>query len=158
MSQIITKRDLHLRLHPVRQITLSGAASAAMAKQGQFQAFDAETPIVDNSDAGNAAGAFRLRFKPASTRGGPDKLSLVKIYVEPATGNVSAASINGALGEIVAQVGATGSAMIVVRPDPTTGKLDVTIPLSDGASTAATVSVEHRGYSSKPESIASAAA
>lgn len=149
---------IHQYLHPIPQITLSGAASAAMAKQGQFQAFDDATPIVDATDATNAAGAFRLRFKPCGLLGGLDKKSVVKIYVEPGSGNVSAGAINSTLGEIVAQIGATGSAVIVVKPDPTTGKIDITIPLSAGAGTAATLTVEHRHFCSAPESVTSAAA
>ncbi len=145
-------------LHPRRQVTLSGAASALMAKQGQFQAFDAETPIVDATDATNAAGAFRLRFKPAGLHGGPTPRTLVKVWVKPATGYATG---NATLGEIVAHLGAAPgnvSNCIVVKPDPTTGKVDLTVALSAGASTVAVVSVEHGPYASAPESITSAAA
>lgn len=142
-------------LHPARQITLSGAASAAMASQGQFQAFDDATPIIDVTTAALGAGEIRVRLKPAGIHGGVDRTSLVKFFVNAASGNVEAA-INGGLGTVRYLSNATGDAFVVVEPNATTGKIDLTITLTAGAGTAAVVWAEHRGYCSKPESITSA--
>lgn len=151
---MINLETLHGLLFPVRRITLSGAASAAMAKQGQFQAIAADTPIVDATDGTNAAGAFRLRFKPATVNGGPLPRSLVKVWVKPAAGTI-AGTINGGFGTIVSQL---TEGCIVVQPDATTGKVDLTVQCSTNTNTACVVVVEHGTLSSAAETITAAAA
>lgn len=155
MSELVTNSDLHARIHPVRQITLSGAASAAMAKQGQFQALAADTPIIDVTTPALAAGDIRVRLKPASVRGGPDKLSLVKFWLTPSLGDVTA-TINGGNGSVRFQSSATGATLVVIEPKVGDGAIDVTFNLTNGAGTTAVMWAEHRNYSSKPETITSA--
>lgn len=152
MSQI-TSLDLDASLRPRNQITLSGAASRAMSAQGQFQALDDATPIIDTTTAALGAGEIRVRMKPASVRGAIDKQSLVRIYVNAASGNVACTATIGTLRFLSA---ATGDAYVVIEPEPATGKIDVIITLSAGAGTTAVVWAEHRHFSSKPETITSA--
>lgn len=154
-GQVIDHSKLHTVLHPSRRVTLAGAASAAMAKQGQFQALTAETPIVDNSDAENTAGDFRLRMRLATVHGGPDRSSLLKLYITPASGNFSVPTVT--TGTIRQPGPATGLGVVTIQPNAD-GEIDVVIRLSAGAATVAHVIAEHRYFVSIGENIASAAA
>lgn len=149
----MTPLDLDASLRPRKQITLSGTASSAMAQQGQFQAFDAATPIIDTTTAALNAGEIRIRLKPASVRGALDAPSLVKIYVNAASGNVAVAAT---IGTVRFPPAATGDAFFVVEPEASSGKIDLVITLSAGAATTAVLWAEHRYFTSKPETITSA--
>jgi len=143
--------------NPLRSITLAAAASAALAAQGQFQAFDDSTRIVDATDATNAAGAFRLRVKLAKRDGAVDLTSkLLYLFVTPAIGNFTA-TINSSIGTVRQTYPATGGGMVVIQPDAN-GKVDVTIALSGGAGTVAHLIIQHRQFVSAGEDVTSAAA
>lgn len=152
MSDLVTHSDLHARIHPVRQPALTvnadgAAALAAAATQGQINSVNTTTPML----AIMSSTVARVSVRPVTAANGPDKKSVVRIYltsndtitaVEPASGG----------GTVLHKVGLGGlNVCAVVRPDPTTGLVKIEATTAAGSVVSATV--EHRGYSTATNEV-----